>query len=117
MKEWEPIKAFCRCDSHVTHRGEESVESRYFICSIADAMDFAQAVRSHRSIENNLYWCLDVIFKEDGSPILEKNAAENIAIIRCIIYNRIKMQLKQKEQLCFGKRSCITSVQDRIGTV
>ncbi|MBR7064444.1 MAG: ISAs1 family transposase, partial [Treponema sp.] len=47
------------------------------------------------------------IFREDECPILNRNTAENIAIIRRIIYNRIKMQLKPKEQLCFGKRSCM----------
>ncbi|MBQ9206346.1 MAG: ISAs1 family transposase [Treponema sp.] len=88
-------------------KGKETVESRYFICSIDDMIDFAEAVRSHWAVVNNLHWCLDVIFNEDACPILDKNTAENIAIIRRIIYNRIKMQLKPKEQLCFGKRSCM----------
>ena len=107
LREWENLKAFGKCESHVISKGKETVESRYFICSIDDVMDFAEAVRSHWSVENNLHWCLDVIFKEDECPILDKNTAENIAIIRRIIYNRIKMQLKPKEQLCFGKRSCM----------
>ena len=83
------------------------VLSRMKKISIDDVMDFAEAVRSHWAVENNLYWCLDVIFKEDERPIIDKNTAENVAIIRRIIYNRIKMQLKPKEQLCFGKRSCM----------
>ena len=43
-----------------------------------------------------------MIFKEDECLIIDKNAAANTAIIR-----RIIMQLKPKEQLCFGKRFCM----------
>lgn len=107
LKDWKNLKAFGKCESHVTRRGKESVESRYFVCSVDDVTDFAGAVRSHWAAENSLHWCLDVIFREDECPILDKNTAENIAIIRRIVYNRIKMQLKPKEQLCFGKRSCM----------
>ena len=106
LKEWKNLKAFGKCDNHVICKGKETVESRYFICSIDDVMDFSEAVRSHWAIENNLHWRLDVIFKEDECPILGKNTADNIAIIRRIIYNRIKLQLKPKRLLCFGKRSC-----------
>ena len=35
------------------------------------------------------------------------DTTENVAIIRRIVYNRIKMQLKPKERLCFGKRFCM----------
>jgi hypothetical protein len=31
------------------------------------ASDFAEAVRGHRAIENNLHWTLDVTFNEDQS--------------------------------------------------
>ncbi len=41
LKEWENLKAFGRYEIHVIHKGKESVESRYFICSIEDVMDFA----------------------------------------------------------------------------
>lgn len=107
LKDWKSLRAFGKCESHMTRKGKESVESRYFVCSIDDAMYFAGAVRSRWVVENNLRWCFDVIFKEDECPILDKNTAENIAIIRRIVYNRIKTQLKLKERLCFGKRSCM----------
>lgn len=57
--------------------------------------------------ENSLRWCLDVVFEEDKCPVLDRNTAENLAIIRRIIYNRIKMWLAPKQQLQFGKRSCM----------
>ena len=107
LKEWENLTAFGKCESRVTCRARETVETRYFICSVDSVVDFAEAVRSHWAIENNLHCCLDVVFKEGECPILDKNTAENVAIIRRIIYNRIKMQLPPKELLCFGKRSCM----------
>lgn len=106
-EKWKGLKAFGKCESHIIRKGKESVETRYFICSIDDVMDFSEAARNHWAIENNLHWCLDVIFKEDECPVLDKNTAENLAIIRRIIYNRIKMQLSPKQQLQFGKRSCM----------
>ena len=70
-------------------------------------MDFSEAVRNHWAIENSLYWCLDVVFKEDECPVLGRNTAENLAIIRRIIYNKIRMRLTTKQQLQFGKCTCM----------
>lgn len=106
-KEWKGLKAFGKCETHIIKKCKERVETRYFISSIENVEEFANAVRSHWAIENNLHWCLDVLFKEDECPIVDRNTAENVAIIRRIIYNRIKMQLTPKQQLCFGKRSCM----------
>jgi len=41
--------------------------------------------------ENNLHWCLDVLFSDDECTVLDCNAAETLAIIRRIVYNRIKL--------------------------
>ena len=96
------------CESRVTKTkgGKESVEARYFITTLTDVMEFAQAVRSHRAIENNLHWSLDVTFHDDDCPILDRNTAENLAIIRRIIYNRIKMQ-PDYDTLSWGRRNCM----------
>ena len=39
----------------------------FFITSLTDIERFSYAVRKHWSIENQLHWCLDVIFDEDAS--------------------------------------------------
>lgn len=77
-------------------------------------MDFSESVRNHWTIENNLHWYLDVIFKDDECPVYERNTAENLAIIRRIIYNRINMQFSSKEQLAFGRRSCMYDADYRL---
>ncbi len=44
-----------------------TVEQRYYLMSIeSDAQRFAQSVRSHWGIENQLHWVLDVGFQEDS---------------------------------------------------
>ena len=59
-------------------------------------------------IENNLHWCLDVLFCDDECTVLDRNAVENLAIIRRIVYNRIKM-LSKMDTLSMGKRSSVST--------
>jgi len=60
---------------------ESSVSRRYYITSLDNAEDFAYAVREHWGIENNLHWCLDVIFREDERRVKNHNAALNLNIL------------------------------------
>jgi len=41
-----------------------------------------------------------------AKPFPDRNTADNMAIIRRIIYNRVKMRLSPKQHQ-FGKRSCM----------
>ena len=104
--EWKHLAAFGMVESIVTRKGKECREIRYFITSVTDVKQFAKGVRSHWAIENNLHWCLDVLFSDDECTVLDRNAAENLAIIRRIVYNRIKM-LSKMDTLSMGKRACI----------
>jgi predicted transposase YbfD/YdcC len=65
-----------------------SIECRYYILSIeSNAQTFAQAVRSHWSIENNLHWILDVGFGEDTAKGCQGYSPENLAVIRHVGIN------------------------------
>lgn len=56
---------------------------RFYISSKdANAQYFAQCIRNHWSIENQLHWYLDVVFNEDRQRLRMGNAAENMAILR-----------------------------------
>ena len=48
-------------------------------CSAREAL---QIVRTHWSVENNLHWPLDVIFREDEARTRKDNAPQNLSIIR-----------------------------------
>ncbi len=68
---WKNLKSIIRVDSlRVDHKGKVKFEQRYFISSLVlDAKSFAKIIRTHRSIENQLNWVLDVQFNEDDSRI------------------------------------------------
>ncbi len=73
--------------------GEKTVERRYFISSLeANAAEALRAVRGHWAIENELHWCLDIGFREDACQIKETNAVENLATIRHIGLNLLKLE-------------------------
>lgn len=102
---WANLKSFGMVKSTVRCKGKQYSEKRYFISSIEDINEFVTAVRTHWTIENTLHWSLDVIFRDDECQIREKNTAENIAILRRICFNRMKMYqngktLKRKKMLC-----------------
>lgn len=58
--------------------------TEYFIYSLEDttAAEILHIKRSHWSIENNLHWVLDVVFREDESRVRSGNAPENLNILR-----------------------------------
>ncbi len=65
--------------------GEIKEENRYFIISFKeDIHSFADSVRKHWGVENNLHAPLDIVFKEDTNRTLEKNGARNLGILKRI---------------------------------
>jgi len=58
-----------------------SFEIRYFVTSLTEVGEFAYAVRKHWGIENQLHWCLDVVFREDSQRSGKENAAVNMNIL------------------------------------
>jgi len=68
-----------------------SVENRFYLTSLPPEPELVgKAIRSHWGIENSLHWILDVTFREDDSRIKEKNAIENIALVRKIALNLLQ---------------------------
>ena len=80
--------------------GKVSKEVRYIICSIkADASVFAQAVRKHWSLENQLHWVHDVSFNEDLSRVRRNNASENMSVLRHLVLNLLRQETSFKKGL------------------
>ncbi len=61
-EQWCGLKALGMASSTVTEKGEVRKYTRYFITSLTDLHEFADSIRKHWSIENQLHWYLDVIF-------------------------------------------------------
>lgn len=81
-EEWCGLHALGMVTSTVTEREETRKYTRYFITSLTDIHEFADSVRKHWSIENQLHWCLDVIFREDASRARKDNSPLNMNVLR-----------------------------------
>lgn len=89
---WPGLQTFVMIESERTAGGQSSRERRYYLSSLApDAAHIAQAVRSHWSVENRLHWCMDVAFGDDQMRIRTGYAAHNMAILKQLTLNLIRL--------------------------
>jgi predicted transposase YbfD/YdcC len=83
-EDWPGLKSIAKVISERTDKrsGNKSTQTRYYISSLAAKPKvIAHAIRSHWSIENNLHWTLDMVFKEDNALKKKGNSALNYNII------------------------------------
>jgi predicted transposase YbfD/YdcC len=80
--DWSGLNAIGAVHSTVEEKGQVRQETRYFITSLTDLTDFAYAIRKHWSIENQLHWSLDVIYREDASKARKDNSPLNMNVLR-----------------------------------
>ena len=97
-EDWANLRALGMVRSKVVEGENESEFTRYFITSLTNIKEFAHAVRKHWSIENQLHWCLDVIFREDASHARKDNSPLNMNILR-------KLALSLLNQAKYGRLS------------
>lgn len=79
--DWKGLNAIGAVTATVYQNAEKTVFTRYFITSLTDIHEFAYAVRKHWSIENQLHWCLDVIFREDAARARKDNSPLNMNVL------------------------------------
>ncbi len=95
---WPGLKGVGLIESERRIKGQLPTKlRRYYLLSLDGGVErFAQAVRSHWGIENQLHWCLDVAFNEDDSRIRSGHAPENMALIRHIALNLLSKETSVK---------------------
>lgn len=87
-QEWSNLKSVGLCQRARTIKGKTTVERVYFAMSFEiDAKKFAKVVRNHWQVENNLHWCLDIVFQEDKQKYKDKTMAQNLSCLRKIALN------------------------------
>lgn len=82
-KEWKGLKSIGMEEKTIrSETGVETKEYRYYISSLKPEIElFSRAVRGHWCVES-MHWHLDVTFHEDANTTLDKQAAQNLNIMR-----------------------------------
>ncbi len=95
---WSGLKRVGMVESERRVPGKTpTIERRYYLVSLDGGVErFAQSVRSHWGIENQLHWILDVAFNEDASRIRKDHAPANFALIRHIAVNLLRQDTSVK---------------------
>jgi len=95
--DWSGLTSIGMMQTERTEKGKTTRETHYYLSSIpAGVRRFAEAVRAHWGIENNLHWQLDISFDEDDSRIRKDRAPENFAIVRHIAINMLQQDTTSK---------------------
>lgn len=88
---WAGLKAIGLAIGNTLRDGEEHLEGRFYILSrYVSGRRFAEAVRTHWSIENRLHWQLDVTFQEDQCRIRKGHADANFSSLRRLALSLLK---------------------------
>jgi len=91
-EEWNNLKSIGMVINTREINGVISKKIKYYISDMKLSIEkFAEVTRKHWQIENNLHWVLDVYFDEDSCKSRKDNSIENLALIRKICYNLIKL--------------------------
>jgi len=94
---WDGLRSLAMVESERRVNGVVTRKTRYYLSSLAgEAKVIAAAVRSHWGIENQLHWVLDVAFREDASRAHVGHSAENLALLRKLALNLLRIEPTRK---------------------
>ena len=106
-EQWDGLKSVGVVTSRRVEGDEESIEIRYYLCSLpVDAKLFARAVRGHWSVENACHWTLDVTFREDDSRVRERALGANITWLYRFTLSILKQHPDRRMSLIMKRRGC-----------
>jgi len=113
-EQWRDLRSFAVVERTRTVGGKTTVERRHYISSLApDAEKIAHAVRSHWEVENRLHWCLDVQFGDDYARARTGHVAHNLALVRHIALNLIRLDTSRKASIKTKRLLAATSDEFR----
>lgn len=105
--EWKQLRSLVKVTRRCIQGIAERMETQYYISSLEEtAEEFERLIRGHWSIENQLHWMLDVIFKEDDCSIHNGHAPENLSVLRKIALAFLKKDcsvnasIRRKRLIC-----------------
>jgi len=112
---WRDLSAVGIATSErIDTQGHQSLEARYYILSrFLTAQEFAEAVRGHWSIENNLHWQLDVSFREDECRVCRDHAPANLSVIRRFALGLLKRETSCRKEIEIKRMKCAANDEYR----
>ena len=109
-EQWRDLRSFAVVERERRVGGKTSTERCYYISSLAaEAEKIAHSVRSHWEVENRLHWCLDVQFGDDYARARTQHAAHNLALVRHIAINMIRLNSSRKASIKVKRLLAATS--------
>jgi predicted transposase YbfD/YdcC len=77
-----------------------TTEIQFYLTSLPpDAERLMALIRTHWSIENQLHWCLDVVFQEDQSRIRKGHSPRNFGLLRRLALSLLERETSFKASL------------------
>lgn len=114
VEQWRDIRSFAVVERTRIVGDKTTVERRHYISSLPpDADKIAHAVRSHWEVENRLHWCLDVQFNDDYARARTGHVAHNLALVRHIALNLIRLDTSRKTSIKTKRLLAATSDEFR----
>ena len=74
---------------------KKTIERAHYIGSVDDVRNFGKGARNHWGVES-MHWSLDVTFGDDDNQTKEMRAAQNLSLIKRIVFNVLKNETKIK---------------------
>jgi predicted transposase YbfD/YdcC len=115
LQDWAGVRSVVRVESQrqavragrfaARSVGEAEPGWRYYISSrVLDAEQFNAAIRAHWAIENGCHWVMDMNYREDECLIRRAHGPQNMATLRRIAQNQIKLDASKGSQRVKRKR-------------
>jgi predicted transposase YbfD/YdcC len=77
-----------------------TTEIQFYLTSLRPTAERLMAlIRTHWSIENQLHWCLNVVFQEDQSRIRKGHSPRNFGLLRRLALSLLERETSFKASL------------------
>jgi predicted transposase YbfD/YdcC len=112
---WRDLKAVgIAISEREDSQGRARIETRYYILSrLLPVREFAEAVRGHWGVENNLHWQLDVSFREDECRVSRDHAPANLSVIRRFALGLLKRDKSCRKGIAIKRLKCAANDEYR----
>jgi predicted transposase YbfD/YdcC len=103
---WQDMKTIVQYRTFRTEKGKETVQTDQYYISSGDfgAEEFLKYIRGHWSIENQLHWMRDIVFREDECRVRTGNAALNLNILRKMALHQLRKMTMEKKRVSAKRR-------------